>query len=251
MSTINLLPRDYLQRRSQRRGNLICLSLLVAVAGSVGAAALVTERNARNTRRVEAEVSAQYAEAAKLIDEMHQLEAQKRRMLDKAKRSASLMERLPRSFVLAMINNALPKGAAVSHVQLDTKAVRPALPTPKGLTRAQLAALRRKAPKGPAKLVVMLNLRGRACTDVQVARFIANLAKHKLTEMVDLSYSKQSREGVQEGEQAVREFQLTVRLRPDADALDAVEPPEEDTPADPTAKKGLVGRLLTTLGGRS
>ena len=71
----------------------------------------------------------------------------------------------------------------------------------------------------PAKLALVVNVKGKAATDVQVARFIASLARHPLTDMVDLSYSKQSPDKVQ----ASREFQLTVQLKANADALDAIK----------------------------
>ena len=67
--------------------------LFGVVMASIGGAALVSERTSRNTREVCQRINSAYADAARLIDEVHQLESQKRMMLDKAKMSAALMER--------------------------------------------------------------------------------------------------------------------------------------------------------------
>ena len=66
---------------------------------------------------------------------------------------------------------------------------------------------------------------------MQVARFIARLAAHPLTEIVDLSYSKESRF---QQEDTIREFQLTVTLKSDADVLDAIGEELTDEASDET-----------------
>jgi Tfp pilus assembly protein PilN len=225
---INLLPEDYVQRRSQHRANLICMVLFAVAAGSVAAASLVSERTSRNTRAVCERINKSYADAAKLIDEVHELEAQKRKMLQKAKLSASLMEQLPRSYVLAMVTNALPRGASLVTLEMDVRTIRTAAdaarkPRTKFATVAQARTVK-KTPSAPPTLAVVLNIKGKASTDVQVARFIANLARHELMEMVDLSYSKESPGG---GE-SVRDFRLVARMKPNADALDATRAASEE-----------------------
>jgi Tfp pilus assembly protein PilN len=89
---------------------------------------------------------------------------------------------------------------------------------------AAVAKSRQLAAATPAKLALVVNIKGKAATDVQVARFIACMARHPLTDSVDLSYSKQS----SDKSQVSREFQLTVQLKPNADALDAIKPAPED-----------------------
>ncbi|HUS92692.1 MAG TPA: PilN domain-containing protein [Phycisphaerae bacterium] len=216
---INLLPQDYVQRRNQHRVNVFSVILLAVVLASVAGAALVSERSSRNTREVCERINHSYEEASRLIDEMYQLEAQKRTMLDKAKTSAALMERLPRSYVLAILTNALPKGASLTSIKLTTHVVKPPAPTAPAVKAALVANQRAGAGAEAAKLAVSLEVKGKAATDVEVARFIANLAKHPLTDMVDLSYSKEARGK----DDAPREFHIRIRLKPNGDALEAVE----------------------------
>lgn len=222
MSTINLLPEDYLQRRRQHRGNMICTVLFGVVIVSICAAALVREQSTRRTREVCDRMSAAYADAAKLIDEVHQLEKQRANMLDKAKRSAALMERMPRSYLLAMLTNALPEGASLKSVRMVIQVVGEGegdKPKPKA------AAVKASATSKAPQLAMALSITGKATTDVQVARFIARLAAHPLTDVVDLSYSKESKDLQDKG---MREFQLSVILKPDADVLDAIRAEQPD-----------------------
>ncbi len=220
MSTINLLPQDVVQRRSQSRANLICVTLFAVVTASIGGAALVSERNTRRTREVCQRINASYTEAAKLIDQVYRLEAQKRTMLRKAEMSANLMERLPRSYVLSILANALPKGAKLTSVEMTVAAARRRQAQPAAASKhGRVAQARKTGPADPPELAVSMKIRGRAGTDVQVARFIARLAKHPLTDVVDLSYSKEARRA----DAASREFLLTVRLKPGADAMDGIE----------------------------
>ena len=222
MSTINLLPEDYLQRRRQHRGNMICTVLFGVVIVSICAAAVVREQSTRRTREVCDRMSAAYADAAKLIDEVHHLEKQKANMLDKAKRSASLMERMPRSYLLAMLTNALPQGASLKSVRMVIQVVGEG-EGDKPKTKA--AAIKAPAAQKAPQLVMALSITGKATTDVQVARFIARLAAHPLTDVVDLSYSKESKDLQDKG---TREFQLSVILKPDTDVLDAIRAEQPD-----------------------
>jgi len=223
MSTINLLPEDYLQRRRQHRGNMICMVLFGIVIVSICGAAVVREQSTRRTREVADRMNIAYADAAKLIDEVHQLENQKANMLEKAKRSTALMERMPRSYLLAMLTNALPEGASLTSVRMVVQVVGESqASSPKTKAAAVKAPTAARAPQ----VAVALSVSGKAATDVQVARFIASLAAHPLTDVVDLSYSKESRDPQDKG---TREFQVSVMLKTDADVLDAVraEPPDE------------------------
>lgn len=243
MSLINLLPEDYLQRRSQHRANVICMALFGIVMASICGAALVSERTSSNTRQVCQQINRSYADAAKLIDQMQVLESQKRRMLQKAETSAALMERLPRSFLLAMVTNALPEGASLTNLKMEVKAVQPdAESKAKPKTKAEKVAAERDRPASqPAALASALTMviDGVADTDVEVARFIANLAKNPLTELVDLAFSQETKTK----DTVFRKFQLMVRLKGQADALDglptvlgtaAVAGPDggQDKPAD-------------------
>jgi Tfp pilus assembly protein PilN len=222
MSTINLLPEDYLKRRAQHHANVVCSILFVVVMGSVVGAALMSEQSAKHTQQVRDSVTASYDEAGRLIEQMQRLESRKGAMLAKAGETASLMERVPRSYLLGVVTNALPTGAGLTQYDLDVKAV---------VTRETIESSRAKAAgqrptkygaagarPEPPPTVVTMEVTGLACTDVDVARFIANMARNPLLASVDLVYSEEK----VVDKLPVREFRVRMELRPGADAINPV-----------------------------
>jgi Tfp pilus assembly protein PilN len=227
MSTINLLPDDYLTRRARRRANVLCLALFGAVMIGIVSAYLASEQSFRHTLEVRDRVEKAYAEAARLIRQMQQLEVQKRRLLEKAERTSSLQERVPRSYLLGVIANECPPYTSLARVSLNLHRVATARRSPGGSAKHAAAARHSAQPS----CSVRLTLSGLASTDVQVARLIANLARNPLLRSVDLVYSK---EKLVDKRVRVREFQITLDLEPHVDVLDVIE--RAGAPAGPSAE---------------
>jgi hypothetical protein len=104
-------------------------------------------------------------------------------------------------------------------------------------TKTKAAAVKASATSKAPQLAMALSITGKATTDVQVARFIARLAAHPLTDVVDLAYSKESRD---QQDMGTREFQLSVILKPDADVLDAIRAGQPDeTPGKAPAQLSM------------
>jgi Tfp pilus assembly protein PilN len=217
MSTINLLPEDYVRRSARRRANVMCLVLFAISMAAVVTAALVSERSSRHTRQVRDQVDDAYTYAARQIQQMQQLEARKQSMLAKAEAISSLLERVPRSHLLGVIANAMPENTSLTRLDLDTKRLVVAAPAPAAgkseASKFDALSAARSAKALPS--VVTLELTGLAGTDVEVARLIANLARNPLIAAVDLIYSQEKIID----KQPVREFQVHLELRTGADAL--------------------------------
>ena len=226
MSTINLLPENYLQRRCQHRTNVICLVLFVVVIGGILLATTASKRNLAHTLSVRDRVNTSYTEAAKLISQMHELEAQKVKMLRKAELTASLVERVPRSTLLAIVTKALPDGTSLESLDLRTQRIIRRAESTDGnrQTGSKLTTEPRKAPPTPVETTVCAEITGLAATDVQVARFIANLARNPLMDSVDLVYSEEKKIK----DVTVREFQIKTVLKREVDAIDFVRPAGRD-----------------------
>ena len=240
MSTINLLPEDYLQGRAQRRANMLCVILFGVVMAGIGGAALVSAENTRNTRQVRDQVDASYAKAADLLMQMQELQAQKRTMIRKAKATAVLLERVPRSYVLAVLAEALPENASLVHFALEPKrkpsAAAPAPAGDKSSTFAKAKA-QQQQQTDPQELVVAVEVVGLAATDVEVATFITNLLRNPMLTSVELSYSQEKvLRAVQKGQEdlRVREFKVTMELRPGVDVIDLAA----EAGPEPAAKAG-------------
>src|SRR5687768_945733 len=96
-SSSSFLPEDYLEKRTQRRTNLICVSLFcVVMLGVVGAYFAVHRRGAQMRARL-VEVNHRFEEAAKRLDQLEELQGRKQQMVHKAKVTAALLERVPRT----------------------------------------------------------------------------------------------------------------------------------------------------------
>src|SRR5215212_3124965 len=119
---LSFLPDDYLERKQRRRTNVICAGLLVVVLAAVCAAFVLRERVSRGLVNKHDAVKAQYEEAAKRLEQVQQMQEKQKRMAHQAELTASLIERVPRSFVLAELTNALPPGVSLLDMTLESKA---------------------------------------------------------------------------------------------------------------------------------
>jgi len=222
MSIINLLPKDYQQQRSRRRADILCLGLFVLVLTAVVAAAMHSAGTAATIRRAREEVNEDYRAAAESIRQIQQLEAVKQDVIGRARTAAALLERVPRSYLLACLTNALPEGASLTEMTLDTTAIRPAAPKEKPKTKFQVRRTGDQAePAVSAQpiLKVSLLVTGLAQTDEQVAEFIGTMQSNALFHSVELVFSEQ--EAVEDD--VLRRFQVTMELAGEAEAP-VVEP---------------------------
>jgi uncharacterized membrane protein YeiB len=118
---VNFLPEDYLDKKAQRRTNVVCLFLFILVVGGVGGAFVVTEQRQKAVKEKAAEINRQMAQAGKALGQLELLEYKKKQMETKASISAMLMEPVPRSLLLAIITNALPADVSLTEYNLSGK----------------------------------------------------------------------------------------------------------------------------------
>jgi Tfp pilus assembly protein PilN len=209
MRVINFLPDDYLQRRSVRRANLVCLGLAGGAAVLLAVAAVFTYSGAKGAAAERAAVDRQYQEAGRQIDQLKALEDRKTGLFHKVELSTTLLERVPRSTVLARLANHLPAHTSLTMLTMRVEETEVRAPETPGVT-----------PKGKVETVkvkqVRFRLEGLARTDVEVAEFITRLNADPLFEDVDLLFSE---EFTYEEGLTMRRFQLSLRLSPKADKI--------------------------------
>lgn len=214
MSTMNLLPEDYVAHQAQKRANLMCLSLFAVVIVGLAAAAIVSERKHRRTSEVCERVNQSYDEAGKLIRQMQSLDITREEMFKRANVTAALLERIPRSYLLAAVTNALPKGASLTKFELRTKCTESSVASQKPKSKNETAANGKSpAPKTVKKMEVSIAVAGLANTDVEVGRFIATMDRCELIESVDLVFSQEKTVK----DSVVREFEVILYLKENAD----------------------------------
>jgi Tfp pilus assembly protein PilN len=228
MSTINLLPADYLQRRAQQRANILCLILFGVVMAGVVGAAVVSEEQARQVRDTREQVNQQYHQASQLISQMQQLEGKKQEVIAKAQMASELLERVPRSYLLATLTNALPAGGSLTKVELSTTQEKTAAAAPAGKSKFRSRTAQREGEKengAPAKaervpLKVTIAVTGLAQTDEQVAQFITNMKRSPLVKSAELGFSEET----EIDKVMARKFKVTLELKPNAQ-VDAEQAP--------------------------
>ena len=266
MSTTSFLPEDYLDQKAERRTNMISLSLFGIVMISVFAAFLVTNRQWSHVRKARASINAQYEDAASQIKRLNELEAQRDQMLNKAKLAAALVERVPRSILLAELINRMPPRMGLLKFVLSSDKIKVAAPKKarkrtgrlkrptKGRTREQIAREQGGGPKqvNVPRYRVAVTLVGVAPTDVEVSRYIAALNAHPLLQDVILKYSQERTVD----DSRMRQFEIQMKLNDKLDVRDVApmirgktEPMSGQTMITPSIDGSIAAVLPAQEGG--
>lgn len=197
---LSFLPDDYLARKASRRANALCAGLSVIVMGGIASTFWVTERSMHGVEARAANVDKQFTDAARSIDQVNKMKAQQRKIVRQAELAASLVEKVPRSNLLAEFTNALPAGTSLLDFSLEsrTRVTAPANPADRHKTPAPGAAPAGPPQPEPVKYDVYLKLTGIADTDVQVAQFMSKLNESRLVTdvrlMISDTYKQKDRE---------------------------------------------------------
>ena len=244
---LSFLPEDYLERKARRRANILCGGLFAVCLGVGGGTFWMNEKlNARVDARY-ADVEAQYNQAAAKIAQVSQLHDKQKKIVQHAELAAALVERVPRSNILAEFTNALPPGASLLDLVMESKPRQAPAPAP-GTTAfdQKKAALEGKAkgPPEPQAMDVYLRITGVADNDVQVSQFISKLNVSKLMKDVNLVQS----ELYQQDKAAMRKFQIEMYLNPEAEVREAPAAATAAAAPAPPPAAGKAGAKVASTG---
>lgn len=225
---LSFLPDDYLERKAQRRANALCAILFILTMGGIGAAFTVSEKATKKVDTEYSKIDQEYLGEAKRIEQVRQMEEKQKRMKHQADLTASLLEKVPRSFVLAELTNALPQGVFLLDFALESKGKKSAASADQAgprLTEYEKKKLAREAarkgtpttPVGPQPKIydVYLKVSGIADTDVQVAQYLSRLSRSKLLKDVNLLVSEEHND--KEAGAKMRKFQIEMMIDPEAE----------------------------------
>jgi len=218
---LSFLPDDYLARKASRRANALCAGLSVVVMGAIASAFWFTERSMREVDSRSATVDKQFTDAARSIDQVNKMKAQQRKIVRQAELAASLVEKVPRSNLLAEFTNALPPGTSLLDFSLEsrTKVIPSAAPVGKKPAAAAAAPAGAPQPE-PVKYDVYLKLTGIADSDVQVAGFMSKLNESRLVHEVRLMIS----DTYKHGDREMRRFVIEMLQNPGAEVKEDLKP---------------------------
>ena len=217
---LSFLPDDYLETKRQRRTNVICAGLFLLIMTGIGGGFTVVEKSLRTAEKEHDVVIKEYADAATKIQQRQQMQEKHQRLSAQAELTASLVEKVPRSRLLAELTNAMPAGVSFKDVHLDSKSRASAPSAPKSqfeIKKAQMEAASGGKPSGPVPQAknydVTVKVTGRADNDVQVAQFMAKLNQSELVKDVNLVVSDEE----MVGEVRMRQFQIEMMINPSAE----------------------------------
>ena len=230
---VSFLPEDYVSRRIEMRTNVICLSLFGIVLFAVIGAYMVTAGQRSSVLNKQQQINDEYAEAAKRIGLLDELQSQKKEMERKAVLTATLIEPVPRSNLLAELINRMPSTMTFEELEMKSTKIAPENPLASSQKGTALAAAKKNAAKKddkdnkknmPKKIEVprvrvTLSLIGLAPTDIQVAQYMASLARCNLLQEVDLVFSEEARLT----DESMRRFRIDMQINPNVD-IRSIEP---------------------------
>jgi Tfp pilus assembly protein PilN len=217
---LSFLPDDYLDRKQRRRTNAICAVLFCIVISSIGGAFTVTERSMREIEKQAADVDVQYTGAAKRIEQYQQMEEKQRTMQHQAELTASLLEKVPRTKVLAKITNGIPQGVSLLDFAMSSTLSSTPVKAPQTAFDARKAEI--DAARGmvnalasqPRVYDVNMRLTGVAPNDGQVSKFITKLNTTPMFKDVNLVFTDEFVAGDKDNK--LRKFAIEMSLNTNA-----------------------------------
>lgn len=220
---LSFLPDDYLERKARRRTNAICAVLFCVVISAIGGAFTVTEKSMREIETQYSTVQDQYNNAAKRIEQVQQMQDKQRKMAQQAELTAGLLEKVPRSFILAELTNGIPQGVSLLDFRMDSIVQTGPAPRPKtafeirqAQVNAQNGALPNVAAPQAKQYDVTMRINGVATTDNLVGDFIGSLSKSRMFNDVNLLFTEEYKMPGDEDAAKMRKFQIELKLDPRA-----------------------------------
>lgn len=190
----SFLPEDYLDRKIANRTNLICVGLFLVMIAAIGAAFYVQNRQDHGTRAELVKVNEAFTTRAEQLRQIKELQDRQQQMIDKAKVVRQLVERVPRSIILAEMVNNMPPALSLLEFNLETKAT-PAARTLTAIDRAKAKQEKDKNKnEGKVEIVprqVFVEIEGIAKLEKQITEFMGNLTHHPLFMHVGLEFIEQ------------------------------------------------------------
>lgn len=244
----SFLPEDYLQKKAERRAIAISLFLfLVVVVGIVGAF-FVTYRQWTMVKATQEQVNKDFAAETKKIEQLKQLEAQRDELKEKADITLALVERVPRSILLAELINRMPEQLTMTEMEIKSKRIQEqkAAPKPSGLagpkTLAEVKASQKAEAAKPAAPAIptpprfefRVELSGLAGSDDDVADYYQRLVQCPLLDRVDMIFSSDTK--VDDVQMRKFKIEATIKAAADARAIEPLHVPRMNPKPGATAK---------------
>ena len=227
----SFLPEDYLQKKAERRAIGISLFLFLVVGIGIVGAFFVTYRQWSLVKSTQEDVNRDFALEAKKIDQLKVLEAQRDELKEKADITLALVERVPRSILMAELINRMPKQLTLTEFSMKSKRIVETVKVEKKLstiagpqTLAQIKTTQNStaapapdasAPRPlPPRFDFRVEMVGLSATDDDVADYYQRLVACPFLDHVDMIFSTD----IVVEEVSMRKFRIEASIKAGADA---------------------------------
>src|SRR5436309_15856953 len=147
---LSFLPEDYMEKKLRRRTNAIMGTLFLVVVSAIGGTLFWKEQMTRDLMKQKTALDSKMGDAARPIEQFKAMQDKQRMLAHQAELTASLLERVPRSYLLAEITNGIPGGVSLLDFQMDSRIrVTPTLATPKTAFEQRRAEVDSSAKQQP------------------------------------------------------------------------------------------------------
>lgn len=189
MSRVDFVPEEYIQQRESGKANFMYLLLFGAMMCGIGVTFSIIKVRQKAVAAELATVNAKMAQAGEQIAQLEQLKTKGKNVMKTMVMTSGLIEKIPRSIILACLTNNMPTGVSLLELKLEEKVITLKTPKPAAKTAGAAAAA---AAAPPQKIVeTMVDISGIAPSDIGVANYIARLSESILLDRVSLVESKE------------------------------------------------------------
>ena len=240
----SFLPEDYLKKKAERRTNVLAIVLFVVVTFGVVGAFFVTNRQWHDVRQYQKSVNVRFARAAEDIERLKELEEQGDQLQEKAELTMVLIEKVPRTRLLAELINRMPKNMKLMELQIESERLdkplrakrarrAPANDTASSLTKRQRRGKgAEKADEPPPVMAprydTSITILGVGPKNTEVARYLSSLQQCDLLTNVELVSTEQTTIN----DRDLVKYRIEADLRSGVDAR-SVEPLKAKRKEDP------------------
>jgi Tfp pilus assembly protein PilN len=244
----SFLPEDYVARKAETRANFIAVFLFSVVMFLTVSAFFVTHRRWTTIRAEQVAINDEYTQEKQKIEQLEALDKERSRMLAKAEVTTALLEKIPRSVLMAALTTEIPSNITIEELELTSKRIdpnkefrpadeKPKPPAPKTLGPKNKNAAAKPAPaKEEAKPEVKaprfestIKIGGLSTVYNDITDYAAILQASPLLEKIELVFIKEAKVD----EREMHKFEITAQLRANADAR-ALAKPENITGNTPS-----------------
>lgn len=214
MTTLNLLPDSYIKQRARYRIELLCVVLFAVVMGSIMVAETISRRELETLHSTYVQVNKEFNQASDQIDEFFAKRVTKAELGNEVGLAAQMQERVPHSYLLALIANARGNSVSLTRISnMDRKEV--PVSGEAGERRRVDRSRGKDEPPPKMKTIITTNIQGVADRDDDIARFVTALRENPVVESARWKYSRETKVG----NIAVRTFEIEMIFQTDIDVL--------------------------------